>query len=257
MSRNDSGEAVGARHGVAVVPFPWDVSPESGPAVRLRDALSGGQVMVFPTETAYALGGNALLPSVAAAVFGLKGRPLGKALLLLIDGAAAMQGGSGNQGLEGAQALVRDVTPAARHLMEHFWPGPLTLVLRAGPGLPPHLVDERGTVALRWSSHPAVAALLQLGGAPLIGTSANPSGVATPRRLAAVLAALQPPGGAQPQLGSEQHGAAPRISLAVDGGELPAGEPSTIVDTTCMPFRVLREGAISAAQLRLQVPQLG
>jgi L-threonylcarbamoyladenylate synthase len=206
-----------------ILRHPWPPAEAARHEEALRAALREGALMTYPTETAYALGGNALCAPLVEAVFRLKGRPREKSLLLLVDGAAET---------DALSDWAREVHPAARALMERFWPGALTLVFRAGPRLPPHLVDERGTVALRWSPHPLVALLLRLGGAPLIGTSANPSGGPNPRTLAEVLAAL-PPG----------------IALALDGGEIPAGPPSTLLDTTVLPFRILRAGAVPGALL--------
>lgn len=201
--------------------YPWPHAKAAGAEARVCEALAGGAVMTYPTETAYALGGNALLPRVAEAVYRLKGRPRDKPLLLLIDG---------RRGLEG---WARDVGPAARALMARFWPGPLTLVLRAGAALPPHLADARGTVALRWSPHPLIAELLRLGGVPLIGTSANRGGAPPACTAAQVL---------------ETFGDA--VKLAVDGGKAGGGPPSTLLDTTALPFRILRQGAVAAEPLR-------
>jgi len=201
--------------------YPWPHAKAAGAEARVCEALAGGAVMTYPTETAYALGGNALLPRVAEAVYRLKGRPRDKPLLLLIDGRGGLEG------------WARDVRPATRVLMARFWPGPLTLVLRAGAALPPHLADARGTVALRWSPHPLIAELLRLGGVPLIGTSANVSGAPDSATLPEVLASF--PAG---------------IALALDGGTAPRGLVSTVVDTTVRPYRVLREGAIAAADIR-------
>ncbi|MBI4084034.1 MAG: threonylcarbamoyl-AMP synthase [Candidatus Lambdaproteobacteria bacterium] len=206
------------------------VRPPLGPAERLAlaAALHEGAVLAYPTETYYALGGNATDPEVVRAVFRLKGRPAGKALLLLIDGAA--DGGAG------LGALARQVDPAARLLMARFWPGALSLVLWAAEGLPAHLRDDRGTVALRWSPHPLLAELLRIGGVPLIGTSANRSGEPPARDLSDVLAAFGAGTGAG-------------VTIALDGGTTAGGAPSTLLDATARPFRVLREGAIPAAAL--------
>lgn len=188
---------------------------------RIRQALAAGRVIAFPTETSYALGGNALSAALVDAVYRLKGREPGKALPLLVDGAADLS------------RWVRDVPAAARALMVAFWPGPLTLVLRAGPELPAHLPDARGTIAVRWSPHPLVGELLALGGVPLIGTSANPSGTASLHTAEAVLRAF--PG--EPM-------------LAVDGGPTPGGPASTVLDATVRPFALVREGAVPAAAIR-------
>jgi tRNA threonylcarbamoyl adenosine modification protein (Sua5/YciO/YrdC/YwlC family) len=117
--------------------------------------------------------------------------------------------------------------------MEALWPGPLTLVLRAGPALPRHLPDDRGTVAVRWSSHPVVADLLKLGGVPLIGTSANVSGTDALHDAYAVLDTfpLEP-------------------ILAIDGGPTSGGPASTVLDMTVIPFAVVRLGAVPLSTLR-------
>ena len=205
-----------------ILHMPWDEATTD----RLRRALQEGAVMTYPTETSYALGGNALLPRVSEAIYALKGRPADKALLLLVDGAAGLTG------------WVREVTPVAEALMEHFWPGPLTLVFHAGPNLPPQLSSERGTVALRWSPHPLIAALLRLGGVPLVGTSANPSGRPALHSVEEVLAAF------------------PRgIDVALNGGRTAGGAPSSLIDTTVAPPRLLREGAIPRAALQAALPR--
>jgi len=188
---------------------------------RVRQALAAGEAMTYPTETSYGLGGNALSAALVAAVYRLKGRERDKPLLLLVDGGA------------GLERWARDVPSAARVLIKRFWPGPLTLVLRAAPGLPAHLANRRGTVALRWSPHPAIAELLALGGVPLIGTSANRSGGPSLHSVEAVLGAF--PG---------------EPLLALDGGPTSAGAPSTVLDATVLPFAVLREGAVSIAAIR-------
>jgi len=195
---------------------PW--SPHEDSAIRT--ALLDGLVMTYPTETAYALGGNALLSGVAQAVYRLKGREADKALLLLIGGVGELP------------LLAREVSQSAQRLMTRFWPGPLTLVFHASNACPAHLPDARGTVALRWSPHPLLADLHRIAPVPLIGTSANRSGEPPLHRCAAVLETF--PGG---------------IALALDGGPTPGGAPSTLVDTTVDPPRILRQGVISEAEI--------
>ena len=195
---------------------PW--APESAEEheAAVHKALSSGLVMAYPTETAYALGGNALLPAVVESVYRLKGRPQAKALLLLIDGS------------QGVAPWAKNVSPGAEALMARFWPGPLTLVFEASPELPEHLRDDRGTVALRWSPHPCIDTLLRLGGVPLIGTSANLSGQS-------------------PAFSAEEvrrvFGDA--VRLGIDGGIRNPGPVSTVLDTTVVPFVMVRRGAIS------------
>jgi len=209
-----------------ILRHPWPAAEAASWEAEIRRALHEGAVMTYPTETAYALGGNALLPNLADAVFRLKLRPLDKPLLLLIGGKEDVARLTREAASDSARAAVEA-------LMTRCWPGPLTLVFNAAPGLAPHLADRRGTVALRWSSHPCTEALLRLGGVPLIGTSANTSGGPTPHSLDEVLASF--PGG---------------IDLAVDGGTMHPGPPSTLLDTTVTPFRLLREGVISREALQ-------
>ncbi len=197
---------------------PFDAAGTAAAARALRD----GEVMSYPTETSYALGGNALQRELVERVFRLKGRAPEKAILLLVDGSRGLAG------------FAREVPPAAAALMAAFWPGPLTMVFRAARGLPGHLCDEWGTVALRWCGHPAVAELLRIGGMPLIGTSANISGRPAARTSQEVL---------------ETFGEG--VRLAVDGGETPGGPPSTLLDTTTRPFQLAREGVIPAQALRV------
>ena len=223
----DSPEEFQGQGGPRILRHPWPPGEVAEAEALLGEFLKQGRVMTYPTETAYALGGNALARDLVESVYRLKRRPAGKAMPLLIDGS------------HGVEPWARDAGPQARRLMERHWPGPLTLVLRAGPGLPPQLADARGTVALRWSPHPLIGELIRIGGAPLIGTSANRSGQPNCQTLQDVLRAI-PEG----------------IELALDGGKcgaLPSGKsgnsaiphlPSTLLDTTVTPFRLLRKGAI-------------
>ena len=128
-----------AKGGVVLFPF------ASRQRKVVAQALAEGRVMSYPTETSYALGGNAMDSALAAEIFRLKGRKGAKALLLLIDGE------------DQAQELGEGIDPAAQALMRACWPGALTLVVPATPGLPAHLRDGRDTVALRHSPHPVVA----------------------------------------------------------------------------------------------------
>jgi L-threonylcarbamoyladenylate synthase len=198
------------------------IAPPFSPKRReqVRRALQSGRVMTYPTETSYALGGNALSPALVERIYRLKGRDRQKPMLLLVDARA------------GLRNWVAGIPPGAEPLMQRFWPGPLTLVLHAGPGLPFHLPDERGTIAVRWSPHPLVAELLAIGGVPLIGTSANRSGEPGLNTAQAVLRVF-------PE----------EPLLAVDGGPTPGGLPSTVLDVTVRPFRVIRPGVISGAAI--------
>jgi L-threonylcarbamoyladenylate synthase len=179
----------------------------------------------------YGFGGAADEQGVEALV-SLKGRPPGKPFLLLIAGSAMI----GKLGLHLPNFAAR---LAARH-----WPGPLTLVLPGGERrVPERLRGPEGGVAVRWTPHPGLSRLLQAYGEPLTSTSANRPGV--------------PPAMSAAEIIEQWSQAITRGRLAVlDGGRLQPSSPSTVVDCTGRLPRVIRPGAISAAQLRESVPDL-
>lgn len=173
-------------------------------------------MIAFPTETFYGLGAAGLHAGGVRRVHELKGRPQGKPLLLIVDSIAM------------AESLALDVPPAARALMARHWPGALTLVLKARPGLPDGVTAGTGTVGVRLSSAPVARGLVAALGGPITAPSANPSSLPPPSTPDGVLAHFD--------------GA---LDLLVDGGATPGGAPSTVLDVTVDPPRVLRQGAIS------------
>jgi L-threonylcarbamoyladenylate synthase len=186
-------------------------NPEPAILNRAWKVLSEGSLLIYPTDTLYALGGLALDAAVGQAVRSAKGREESKPLPVIA----------------GDLAQVRDLSSAfsetARRLAESFWPGPLTLVLPARKSLPPEIAT--GTVAVRIPAHPLARRLCELG--PLISTSANRAGEAGPTTCREAVEAV---------------GAFAR--LALDGG---AGSrvPSTILDLAEGVPRILRPGAVS------------
>jgi L-threonylcarbamoyladenylate synthase len=215
---------------LGAVPFWSPVEIEAALRKVLRH-LELGRVLAYPTETVYGFGGAADEQGVEALV-SLKGRPPGKPFLLLIAGSAMI----GKLGLHLPNFAAR---LAARH-----WPGPLTLVLPGGERrVPERLRGPEGGVAVRWTPHPGLSRLLQAYGEPLSSTSANRPGV--------------PPAMSAAEIIEQWSQAITRGRLAVlDGGRLQPSSPSTVVDCTGRLPRVIRPGAISAAQLRESVPDL-
>jgi len=189
-----------------------------GPApAELKAAVSAlcrGQVVAFPTETYYGLAVDALDEAALARLFAVKGRAADKASALLVADRAMID------------ALCAFVPPKAEQLMAAFWPGPLTLVLPARPGLPAAIVDA-GYVALRISPHPVAHALVAAFGRPITATSANLAGAAPARTADEVRAGLLP-----------------QSLFVLDGGPTPGGPPSTLVRVTQAGSQVLRRGAI-------------
>ncbi len=187
---------------------------------RAASALRGGGVVACPTETFVGLLADALDPAAVEAVAALKGRSADAPIALLLPDADAL-------------ALVAaPIDAQARALAERYWPGPLTLVVRALPGLPARLVRD-GTVGVRVPGPSPALDLVRAYGRPLTATSANRSGEPAVRTTAELPASI-------------------RAGLAAEvTGESPGGLPSTIVDVSRYPASVLREGAVSTATLGL------
>jgi L-threonylcarbamoyladenylate synthase len=177
-------------------------------------ALRRGSLVVYPTETFYGLGALATLPAALARLSAAKLRPAGKPLPLVAADAAM------------AFALWAEVSPGARRLADAFWPGPLTLVAKAARGLPDP-VTLGGAVGVRVPGGELARELSRRAGAPVISTSANPSGGPPPSSVEAL----------DPELLS-------RIDLVLDGGETPGGLPSTVVEVGTGGPRLLRAGAV-------------
>ena len=182
--------------------------------------LKAGRLVALPTETVYGLGANALDASAAASIYAAKGRPSFNPLIVhVLD-------------MEHARPLCAEIPDVASRLAAAFWPGPLTLVVPRSPLVPNVVTGGGETVALRAPAHPAMRAVLEACGVPIAAPSANLSGSVSPTTAAHVLAGLDG-----------------RIDAVLDDGPCSVGIESTVVDCTALPIRVLRPGAISAAQL--------
>ena len=184
-------------------------------------ALRRGEAVVFPTETFYGLGANALDTEAVARVVTLKGRGSDSPIAVIVADRAML-----------AQ-IVDDISPAAEKLIARFWPGPLTLVLPAKKGVPAPLVNAEGKIGARVSSHPTAARLARELGRPLTATSANPSGKDPARSIAEAKAYF-----------------ADRIGVYLDGGALTGQAASTVAEISGGEVKILRAGAIAAEELR-------
>ena len=190
------------------------------------DALGHGEVIVFPTETLYGLGADALDSEAVEKVFQLKGRDPNQPIPLIISGAGMLQ------------SLITDIPPLARTMMDRFWPGPLTLVLPARRDIPKPLVNSSGGVGVRISSQPIATKLVQALGRPLTATSANPSGKEPARTIEAAKSYF-----------------AGKVKVFLDGGTLTSKTGSTVVEVNGESIRIIREGEIDASQLRLALEE--
>ena len=194
-----------------------DKKPEFDAAVA---ALNRGEVIVFPTETLYGLGADALNAAAVERVFHLKGRDATNPISVVVANRAMLC------------TIVGDVPRLAEQLIAEFWPGPLTLVLPAKKDLSKHLVNARGGVGVRISSAPIAAELLRELGKPITATSANPSGKNPARRIDE----------AKRYFSGE-------ITVFIDGGELHSNVGSTVAEISGDKVRVIREGEITKAAL--------
>ena len=192
-----------------------------------REAVAAGRCVVFPTDTVYGIGCAAF---DAKAVTGLldakkRGRDMPPPVLMAETSML--------------RALAGQVPEAARKLVARFWPGALTIIVKAQRSLPLDLGETRGTVAVRVPDHDEARALLRRTG-PMAVSSANVSG--------------QP---AATTAGEARDMLADAVAVYLDGGKAPGGEASTIIDFTSDEHgRVLRQGAIALEELRQVVPEL-
>ncbi len=194
------------------------ISPLEANADLLREAaaaLRGHAVAAYPTETFYALGAAAFSRKAVARIYRLKGRDAGKALSVVVSDLDMVR--------EIAAALPEGFVPLAGE----FWPGPLTLVLPAAPGVPEFLAGPGRTIAVRVPPLAWLRSLVRELGEPLTATSANLAGEPE----------ISDPGAVTEAFGG-------RIELVVDAGPSPGGLPSTIVDLASATPRILREGKV-------------
>ena len=177
-------------------------------------ALRRGAIVVYPTETFYGLGALARDEAALERLARAKLRPVGKPLPLLAADLAQVE-------------EVAVLTGRAARLAAALWPGPLTLVLPARPGLPAAITAGTGTVGVRVPGSAVARALARAAGGALVSTSANPSGGTPPSRAAELDPALRA-----------------RVDHVLDGGTTPGGLPSTVVAVEEDELRLVRAGAV-------------
>ncbi len=183
--------------------------------------LQQGGLVAFPTETVYGLGANGLNPEATAKIYQAKGRPSDNPLILHISRR------------EDLIPLVEGVPPVAEKLMEHFWPGPLTLILKKSSIVPKRTTGGIDTVAIRMPSHPIAYRLIEEARLPIAAPSANLSGKPSPTKAEHVI-----------------HDLMGRIDVIIDGPRSNIGLESTVVDLTSPIPTILRPGGITYEQLK-------
>lgn len=187
---------------------------------ELVGIMRGGGLVAVPTETVYGLAGNGLDEKAVAEIYEVKGRPEVKPLSLMVHDAASME------------HYCENVPPQAYTLAKKFWPGPLTIVMKAKPCVPEIVRAGGETVGLRCPDHPLTLELLEKSGVPFAAPSANPSGEPSPKNADSVLKYFNG-----------------KIDAVLDGGECGIGCESTLIDLSRTPYRILRQGALPADEI--------
>ena len=199
----------------ALIKFPFTDNNER----LIANILSENKVLAFPTETVYGLGGNAFSKEVVDRIYLIKQRSRKKPFPLLIT-------------LKWLNKLCIWNDQRIDDLIESFWPGPLTLILKSNPDLPEHLKNNSKTLAVRYSNSHVVQRLIELGECPLIGTSANLSGFPAYTSADEVFSNFND-----------------EVRVVIDGNKRSENLASTIVNCLAEPFKIVRQGSISLKEL--------
>lgn len=182
--------------------------------------LRENEAIAFPTETVYGLGANAMNDEAIAKIFEAKGRPSDNPLIVHIGTKSQLDG------------IVKEIPPVAEKLMEHFWPGPLTIILPRKEGISEKVTAGLNTVGVRMPDHPVALALIEEANVPVAAPSANRSGRPSPTLASHVYEDLNE-----------------KIAGIVDGGATGVGVESTVIDCTSAVPTILRPGGITKEQL--------
>lgn len=204
---------------------PMDLSKNS--FKQAEAFLKQGELVAFPTETVYGLGGDALDDEAAKKIYAAKGRPSDNPLIVHIASCDALQ------------ELAVEVPKIAYDLADRFWPGPMTIILKKSPIVPYGTTGGLDTVAIRMPSHPVAHRLIAESNVYIAAPSANLSGRPSPTTAKHVI--------------QDMDG---RIAMIIDGGNCDIGLESTIIDLTQNKPMILRPGFITLEQMREVVPDV-
>lgn len=184
------------------------------------EVIKSGRLVAFPTETVYGLGANALNEKAVNNIFKAKGRPSDNPLILHVSE------------LSHCDKIGRDIHEDVFMLMNSFWPGPLTLVVKKTEAVPDNVSAGLNTVGIRMPSHPVALELIKHANIPVAAPSANRSGRPSPTMAEHVIEDL--------------YG---HVDLIIDSGDCNIGVESTVLDTTSDPFMILRPGGVTLEQI--------
>ena len=182
--------------------------------------IAGGQLVAFPTETVYGLGGDALDPEAAKKIYAAKGRPSDNPLIVHIAE------------FEDMYRVGKNIPEKAKKLSDAFWPGPLTMIVEKSDAVPDATTGGMNTVAVRMPNHPVALELIRKSGCLIAAPSANTSGRPSPTEASHVAEDLNG-----------------KIAMIIDGGQVGIGIESTIIDLTEEIPMVLRPGYITPKML--------
>jgi L-threonylcarbamoyladenylate synthase len=189
--------------------------PDRAIMSEVCSSLAQGLIVSYPTETFYGLGASIYSESALEKIFAIKGREGGKPLPIIIPDRTSLE------------ELTSNIPDIANVLIKKFWPGGLTLIFRASPRVSPLITGGTGTIGVRISSHPLAQQIVSTLGMPITATSANLSGGKTCSTAQEVYDILSD-----------------KIDIIIDGGRTEGLLPSTILDLTQTPPRIVREGII-------------
>jgi len=184
------------------------------------EILKRAGLIIYPTETFYGIGADALNPDAVRKIFKIKGRTERKPLPLIISDIRMLD------------LLEVEINKKSALLIESFWPGPLTILFRVRRELPDGVVSGDKKVGIRISSNPIAREIVHLLDSPVTATSANLSGDNNPENISDISEKLLK-----------------SVDAVIDAGKLQGGLASTIVDPTVSPIRIIREGAISSTKI--------
>lgn len=183
--------------------------------------LKNGGTVIFPTETVYGLGADALNEKAVEKIYTAKGRPSDNPLIVHIADKNDID------------KIVREVSPDARKLMDAFWHGPLTMIFKKGNAVPPRVTANLDTVAVRFPSNETAQKLIKKSGVFVAAPSANLSGSPSPTVFEHVC--------------DDMMG---RVDFIIDGGECDVGIESTVLDVSGDEFKILRPGYVTFEDIR-------
>lgn len=190
-------------------------NPDPGIVQEIVDVLKGEGLVALPTDTVYGLAADIYSSAAVERLADVKARPHDKPIPIFIAS------------IDELETVAREVPETARRLARRFWPGPLTLILNASAHIPEAITAGTGTVGVRIPNLPLVEVILHALDRPITGTSANKSGGINPLSPKDVMKGLRN-----------------QFDLLVDGGETGSRMPSTVVDCTQFPLRIIRTGAV-------------